>query len=213
MTDDASTAVPGLAGGVPNPVGSFVYSVPEDRWWWSDGLYLIHGFDPGAIVPTTALLLSHHHPNEVDSASHLIKRALRNGEPFTSYHRIVDARKQVRNVLVVGRGERNDAGDVTEVRGYMVDLTESRREDTAQDARDAVAGALAHRAVIEQAKGILISCYGLTADGAFTVLSARSQKSNTKVHAIAREVAAAAEGVPPAELRPRIDRILSRFDR
>lgn len=119
----------------------------------SDNLYRFNGFEPGEIVPTTEVFLSHHHPDGIDGASQAVKRALVNGEPFTSYHRIIDARKAVRHVLVVGSATTSAAGVVSELRGYVVDLTQSRREDTAQEARHAVAGALVHRAVIEQAKG------------------------------------------------------------
>ncbi|OZC38752.1 ANTAR domain-containing protein [Rhodococcoides fascians] len=47
--------------------------------------------------------------------------------------------------------------------------------------------ALARRAPIEQAKGILMAVHRITADEAFALLVARSQRDNRKVHDIARE--------------------------
>ena len=42
-------------------MGSYQYAVAGDTWQWSDGVYAIHGFHRGEVVPTTALLLSHAH--------------------------------------------------------------------------------------------------------------------------------------------------------
>ena len=42
--------------------------------------------------------------------------------------------------------------------------------------------------VIEQAKGILMVCHGVSADDAFEMLSRWSQDTNTKVHQIARSI-------------------------
>ncbi len=37
--------------------GSFTWDLPDDRWWWSEEMFVIHGFAPGEVVPTTDLLL------------------------------------------------------------------------------------------------------------------------------------------------------------
>ena len=41
----------------PPPVGYFTYSVSDDHWSWSDGMYSLHGFRNGEVTPSTALLL------------------------------------------------------------------------------------------------------------------------------------------------------------
>ena len=41
---------------------------------------------------------------------------------------------------------------------------------------------------IEQAKGILMGCYGVSADDAFDMLSRTSQDSNTKLHQVAQTI-------------------------
>ncbi|GGM13738.1 transcriptional regulator [Nakamurella endophytica] len=48
--------------------------------------------------------------------------------------------------------------------------------------------AMASRAVIEQAKGILMERNGITADEAFTVLTRASQRANTKLRDVARQL-------------------------
>ena len=54
-------AVIARAASQENAMGSYTYAVAGDTWQWSDGVYAIHGFHRGEVVPTTALLLSHAH--------------------------------------------------------------------------------------------------------------------------------------------------------
>ena len=51
--------------------------------------------------------------------------------------------------------------------------------------------ATAHRAVIEQAKGMLMGRHGIDADHAFALLSAMSQRENKKLRVLAAELMAA----------------------
>jgi AmiR/NasT family two-component response regulator len=48
--------------------------------------------------------------------------------------------------------------------------------------------AMASRAVIEQAKGILMERYKITAEQAFTLLTHASQRSNVKLRDVAEEL-------------------------
>ena len=54
--------------------------------------------------------------------------------------------------------------------------------------------AMEHRAVIEQAKGVLMHSMSCSADAAFAVLIAASQRENRKLRDIAAEIAAAQDG-------------------
>jgi AmiR/NasT family two-component response regulator len=54
----------------------------------------------------------------------------------------------------------------------------------------AVAEALRHRAVIEQAKGIVMVVYGVDADAAFHLLRRHSQNTNTELHLLAARLVA-----------------------
>jgi GAF domain-containing protein len=53
--------------------------------------------------------------------------------------------------------------------------------------------AMASRAVIEQAKGILMERYKITAEQAFTLLTHASQRSNVKLRDVAEELTATGE--------------------
>ncbi len=57
--------------------------------------------------------------------------------------------------------------------------------------------AMASRAPIEQAKGILMAAHGIDADAAFTLLRTHSQNTNTKLHHLARTFLADHTGPHP----------------
>ncbi|MGY1696874.1 GAF and ANTAR domain-containing protein [Geodermatophilus sp. SYSU D00814] len=58
--------------------------------------------------------------------------------------------------------------------------------------------AMQSRAVIEQAKGVLMAQRGVDAEGAFDMLRAASQRYNRKLRDIAAGIVASTQGTPPA---------------
>ncbi|MCO7218375.1 ANTAR domain-containing protein [Klenkia sp. PcliD-1-E] len=65
--------------------------------------------------------------------------------------------------------------------------------------------ALAYRAVIEQAKGVLMAVHGCTAEAAFQILADQSQHTNTKVREVAQQLMDSVRGTsaPTASRWPR----------
>ena len=47
-------------------VGAFRFDFDEQRWEWSEPVQRMHGYQPGAVTPTTELMLSHKHPEDRD---------------------------------------------------------------------------------------------------------------------------------------------------
>ena len=80
----------------------------------------------------------------------------------------------------------------------MTSMTTCGGDPTAEDASgsvahqqwitDALAGINERRAVIEQAKGMLMFVYGVDADEAFALLRKQSQDHNVKVNLLAEQV-------------------------
>ena len=64
MASNAKDVAGALTSGVSFQTGAFRYDVTNDRWWWSDEVYRMHGFEPGEVVPTTAMILAHKHPDD-----------------------------------------------------------------------------------------------------------------------------------------------------
>lgn len=178
-------------------VGRYTYRPKSDQWWWSDAVFLLHGFEPGAVVPTTELVLRHIHPDDRLAAWESRETALDVQEPFTFLHRIVRADGRERIVIAAGHLEEDDDG-VPVVVGHLVDLTDVLQDAVSAAVDPAVADFNEHRAVIEQAKGVLMQLYSVDTDTAFALLQAFSMSANRKVREVAASVVVAASvGMTP----------------
>ncbi|MEV0432524.1 PAS and ANTAR domain-containing protein [Nocardia sp. NPDC050413] len=180
----------------PASVGSFTFWFANQRWEWSAEVYRMHGYAPGQIVPTTELLLSHKHPEDRDLVAELIERTLAQGEPFSSRHRFLDTSGRVHTVMVIADQVLDDDGEPVGTAGYYLDLTETVDAVAEAAATEAIGGVVAARAVIEQAKGVLMRMYGIDAEQAFKVLVWRSQETNVKLRDIAACVIADLKLIP-----------------
>lgn len=169
------------------PVGQFSYDAGTDTWWWSDDVFRLHGFEPHEVVPTTALVLAHKHPDDRDAARAVLREATATRAPFASVHRIMDATGRARVVAFVGQSRTDGTAAVT---GYFLDLTDEVAERSRDEANREIAASAAHRAQIEQAKGIVAFAYGIDAESAFGVLRAASNNGNVPIREIASRVVA-----------------------
>jgi hypothetical protein len=186
------TAVPIEESATHAQVGFYTYTVADGEWSWTDGIYLLHGYAPREVPASTEVFLSHKHPEDRSRAAQVLEDAIRDGKPFSCYHRIIDRHEQVRHVLSVGQGVRDAAGEVVRVEGFFVDLTQVRRDETQAEVEAALERIGEHRATIEQAKGMVMLTTGCDADAAFDVLRGYSQHLNVKLHEVAKRLLAAA---------------------
>ena len=165
-------------------VGAFRFYFDDQRWEWSEQVQRMHGYQPGAVTPTTELMLSHKHPEDRDQIEQTLDTIRRTGQPLSSRHRIIDTSGNVRSVIVVGDQLHDERGRVVGTQGFYIDTTPDEREQ--QDLMTAQLAAIAEsRAVIEQAKGVLMAVYGITGDRAFEILVWRSQETNLKLREVA----------------------------
>jgi PAS domain S-box-containing protein len=176
-----------LLGGPPQQVGRFEYHYDSDTWTWSDTVARIHGYEPGSVKPTTELVLSHKHPEDLAEVKALLRRS---AAPFSSRHRIRTTSGEVRKVVVVGDTVTNAQGRVVATSGFYVDVTDAVNAELQQDLSDELQVIVANREIIEQAKGMLMLTYGLSGDAAFGVLRWRSQELNVKLHHVAAKLVA-----------------------
>jgi len=182
-------------------VGRYTYRPDSDEWAWSDTMYSIHGFEPSAVVPTTALVMRHIHPEDVAAAWESREAAVERKEPFSFLHRIRTATGDLRVVLAAGHLEDEDGTPV--VHGHLVDITDLRKDAVHTEVDFAVGDFVAHRAGIEQAKGVLMQLYSVDADTAWALLRAFSEDTNRKVRDIARVlIEAATTDRTPTKRRP-----------
>ncbi|CDO20107.1 putative PAS/PAC sensor protein [Mycolicibacterium mageritense DSM 44476 = CIP 104973] len=198
-----------LAGGEPQRVGWFRFYFADERWEWSPQVERMHGYEPGTVQPTTELVLSHKHPEDYGQVAATLDEIRRTSGAFSTRHRIVDTAGEVHHVVVVGDQMFADDGAVIGTQGFYVDVTPSVDEARQRIVTEAVAEFAEARGAIEQVKGMLMVVYRIDADAAFELLKWRSQETNTKLRALAEQIAADFLALDYSEILP--DRVV--FDR
>ncbi len=193
------------------PVGEFRYAAHGDRWEWSDEVAHMYGYEPGTVTPTTELVLTHQHPMDRAAMANLIEQVRRHGTPFSGRQRIIDTRGEEHSVIVVADRFYED-GAPAGASGFYVDITQQIKAAVQERLTKAVLAVSARRAVIDQAIGMIMLRYGLTADSAFQLLTRLSQESNIKLRFIAERVVAnaAAQNTILDDMAAHIDALLGR---
>ncbi|MFI8524075.1 PAS and ANTAR domain-containing protein [Promicromonospora sukumoe] len=203
-----------LDGGEMPPVGRYRLDLLTETWSWSREVYVMHGFEPGEVVPTTGLMVSHKHPDDLGNVDGALRRSAESGEAFSSVHRIVDTRGETRTLVITGQGYREEGtGEVTVLSGYIIDVTDAHRAAAARDATAAIQASAERRAAIEQARGMLMMVYSVDHDLAFQLLRRVSNDTNVPLRDIARELVGFVESSVPAapESRGLVDEFLRSF--
>ncbi|MEV0247764.1 PAS and ANTAR domain-containing protein [Nocardia sp. NPDC050712] len=186
-----------LSGAGGPGFGTFRFWFDSQRWEWSPEVYIMHGYRPGVVEPTTELLLAHKHPEDRDQVAESIARSIREGQPFSSQHRFLDTAGDEHQVMIVSERILDAGGNAVGTRGYYIDLSEAIDNAERQTLDAVVPEVVEARAVIEQAKGVLILMYSITADQAFRLLTWRSQETGTELRDIAEALIAAVQKNPP----------------
>ena len=154
-------------------------------------------------------MLSHKHPDDYPHIAATLDDIRRTHKPFSTRHRIITVQGDVRDVVVLGERFHDNMGEVIGTQGFYLDVTPSNKQRQ-ESITEALAEIADHRAVIEQAKGVLMCVYGIGPDAAFDILKWRSQDANVKVRALAEQLVADVlkrdEGSPA--LRPMFDKLL-----
>ncbi|QZH58036.1 PAS and ANTAR domain-containing protein [Mycolicibacterium farcinogenes] len=217
MTSDPAAGNPespiehAFAGGEPQRVGWFRFYFADERWEWSPQVERMHGYEPGTANPTTELVLSHKHPEDYGQVAATLLEIRRTSGAFSTRHRIVDTAGDVHHVVVVGDQLFDDAGAVIGTHGFYVDVSPSISRAREEAVTEAVAEIAEARGAIEQAKGMLMLIYRISADAAFDLLKWRSQETNTKLRVLAEQLAKDFLSLDYAETLPNraiLDRLL-----
>ncbi|HEU5486586.1 MAG TPA: ANTAR domain-containing protein [Microlunatus sp.] len=205
MTPAEVQLVSRFSGRVSGPIGRFTGRREPDRWIWDDvaGALLarpVHDRSTGLEV-----LLDQVPAAEQGLLTDAIAAAVP-GTPFTVSCQLRSATGECRSVLILMEALEEAPAQFVAIRpsvmedlmagagwwivGYLIDVTQLRLRAARQAGAHAVERAVEHRAVIEQAKGMLMLTERLDADAAFAVLAQRSQAANTKLHLVAAELVA-----------------------
>jgi hypothetical protein len=182
--------------------GTFRYFFDDGRWVWSEAASQIHGYQRAAVKPSLELFLQHTH---FEDRTRMVAefRQVMLGETSQTRYRIVDNAGNLHWIVMVADQLKDESGAVLGAAGYFVDVTDAVRFGVTSAVTDIVSS----RAVIEQAKGLLIAAYGVNADDAFAILVQRSQAMNIKIKDIATQLVEELSGCS-AKFRTRVDGIL-----
>jgi len=185
MTVELNTYLFPLVAKGACPAGTFELDFCTGRMSWTKGLYDIHGFKPGQVVPTFSLLLTHLHPDDRGPFQTLLTKLSASGGQAALLHRVIDSRGRQRQVFSSVQADVMASGIPERATGFMADLTRTMHEETRQATRDAINGALANNAVIEQAKGFVMTVLTVCPERAFGILACQSQRTNTRLPTLA----------------------------
>ncbi|WP_222192598.1 PAS and ANTAR domain-containing protein [Modestobacter italicus] len=181
--------------------GRFRGDLATDQWWWSPELHALLGLATGSVRPSVEGLLSAVHPDDRPAVGAALATASRTGAPSAREHRVLLADGSARPVLLVCEPEVDPDGTVTALTGLVLDLTGSRpAADDDEQLRhletevEQLRSAMASRASIEQAKGILMLLMGCGDQVAFDLLAHISSHTHRKVREVAVAIVESASG-------------------
>jgi PAS domain S-box-containing protein len=109
-------------------IGSWEWSIVENRVAWSDELFRIYGLEPGPKV-TYGSYLDHIHPDDRELVRETVRQARDDAGPFSFDHRVVRPDGTVRWVHGRGRVILDASGKPTRMVGTSQDITDSKGLD------------------------------------------------------------------------------------
>jgi PAS domain S-box-containing protein len=120
--------------------------------YWSDEMFRIFGFDPQQGPPIWDCFLERIHPEDRDMVTSANDRTFRTKVNCDVEFRIVQPDGKIKHIHAIGHPVLNLAGELVQVLGTMVDITERKRADEERERlREA------HRVVVETANDVVVS--------------------------------------------------------
>src|SRR5580700_3511629 len=101
--------------------------IPRFGWdasYWSREMYRIFGFDPGATPPSYMEVVQRLHPEDAQHNTPVVEQAIRDSTDFETDFRLLLPNGPAKYIHVVGHPVVNASGDVIELVGTAMDVTE-----------------------------------------------------------------------------------------
>lgn len=105
--------------------GHWCLDITEDKLFWSDGVYEMHGVNKQSYHPTLSSAINFYTLNERTKVKHFINYACNEKRGFHFKSSIVHALGKKIKVEVIGEVELNDNGEVQAIYGLLRDISKS----------------------------------------------------------------------------------------
>lgn len=162
----------------------------------------MHGYKPGQVQPTTELLLRHKHPEDRERVAAVLERVMKESRSAagTASSTPPDAPTASSSPAI--------GWSTTPARWRARPASTSTSPTRCTDITNVLSAVADARSRIEQAKGVLMIAYGISAERAFDILVWRSQESNLKVRDVAGRFLDAVASKASAETQSHVDQAL-----
>jgi PAS domain S-box-containing protein len=111
---------------------SVICNVVTGEVFWSQETYRIYGFDPMGPKPSSNTFFQIVHPEERRFVEQSFERIVRDRSDYVLDFRIIRPDGTIRSIHSVGHPLFNDAGDLTELIGTVMDVTERKQAEQAR---------------------------------------------------------------------------------
>jgi diguanylate cyclase (GGDEF)-like protein/PAS domain S-box-containing protein len=107
-------------------LGSWVYDIAEDRFFWSDGAFRVFGIDPSQAPPSPKAFFICVHPDDQARWQTAHRRAIKHGREVRIEYRFAKHGAEQIWVRSVARAETDRNGKVVRLAGIVQDITAMR---------------------------------------------------------------------------------------
>src|SRR6266851_5639522 len=114
--------------------GQLLAVLPRFSWnasYWSREMYLIFGLDPGPTPPSYMEVVRRLDPEDARCNTPVVEQAIRDRTDFETDYRLLLPNGPAKYIHVVGHPVVNASGDVIELVGTAMDVTERKRAEDA----------------------------------------------------------------------------------
>jgi PAS domain-containing protein len=119
---------------VQREAGQELAVLPRFGWdasYWSKEMYQIFGLDPGPTPPSYIEVVRRLDPEDARHSTPLVEQAIRDRTDFETDYRLLLPNGPAKYIHVVGHPVVNASGDVIELVGTAMDITERKRAEDA----------------------------------------------------------------------------------
>jgi PAS domain S-box-containing protein len=151
-------------------IGSWDWDIRTGELRWSDNLFRLFGFSPGAITPTPEHAIERIHADDRDRVRQLLETAVATGKLEPAEYEIVPAGGAVRRVQSIVASVEEEHGATRRFLGTLQDVTERRQIAREVAGHIAIEEVLAAWASLEDGSEQLLATLGEAMEFALGVL-------------------------------------------